>query len=163
MTYVTILRAISLIGLSYLAGQSAILQAADKVRVSSLKAVDFGQLSGVGDRRVSQSICAFSSSATKGYSITASGTGEGGSFALNSTAAYLPYEVLWSDNSGQSSGTSLIPGTPRGGFQSTASQHFCMSGPSSSASLIIVIRSAAIESARAGSYSGTLQIVISPE
>ena len=49
------------------------------------------------------------------------------------------------------------------GLQSTASQQTCNSGPSTSASLTVVIRSATLTSAMAGSYIGTLQITIAPE
>jgi len=163
MAYVETLRVIGLLGIACLAGQPIAAHAADKVRISSFQSVDFGQLSGGGDRYVSLNVCAFSSSANRGYSIIANGNGAGGSFALLSPIALLPYEVLWSDTPGQSSGTSLIAGAPIGGFRSSATQNFCNSGPTSSASLIVVIRSDAIESARAGLYSGTLQIMIAPE
>ena len=163
MAYVKSLRAIGLLGIFCLIGQPIAAHAADKVRISSLQSIDFGQLSGVGDRFVSLNVCAFSTSANRGYSITASGNGAGGSFALSSPVASLPFEVFWSDASSQSSGTSLVAGAPIGGFRSSATQNFCNSGPTSSASLVVVIRSAAIESARAGIYSGTLQIMLAPE
>jgi hypothetical protein len=46
---------------------------------------------------------------------------------------------------------------------STASHQTCSTGPASSASLIILLRSAALSSARAGSYNGTLTLVVGPE
>ena len=155
--------ALGLIGFALLIGLPDQAHAADKVRIAGLQTVDFGQLYGLGDRSISQNVCAYSSSVTNGYSVTATGTGAGGTFELNSTISSLPYEVLWADASGQTSGTSLIAGTPIGGFHSTATQHFCNTGPSSSASMTIVVRSGSIESARAGSFSGVLQIMIAPE
>ena len=152
-----------LLAFALLLGSAAPARAADKVRITGLQTANFGQLSGFGDRSISQNVCAYSSSATNGYSVTATGSGTGGSFALTSTITELPYEVLWSDSSGQTSGTSLMSGTRTGGFFTSAAQHFCNSGPSSTASLTIVIRSTTIESARAGTYSGVLQIMIAPE
>ena len=137
--------------------------AAEKARVTGLVDVNFGQIAGTVDRAVGQSLCVYSTSPTGAYAVTASGNGTGGTFALSSGAAELPYDVLWADSPNQSSGMVLSSGTPRGGFTSNASQHFCNSGPSSTATLTIVIRSAELGSARAGFYSGALQITITPE
>lgn len=137
--------------------------AAEKARITGLADVNFGQIAGTVDRAVGQSLCVYSTSPAGAYAVTATGNGSGGTFALSSGAAELPYDVLWADSPNQSSGTVLSSGTPRGGFTSSASQHFCNSGPSSTATLTIVIRSAELGSARAGSYSGTLQITITPE
>ena len=163
MGYVRSSNALVLIGAVLMLGQTSNAFAADKVRISGLQTANFGQLAGTGDRSISQNLCAYSSSVTGGYSVTATGTGSGGAFSLTSSIATISYEVLWADTSGQNSGTSLIAGTPIGGFTSNATQHFCNSGPTSSASMTIVIRSATIQSARAGTYSGTLQIMIVPE
>jgi hypothetical protein len=46
---------------------------------------------------------------------------------------------------------------------SQAKQQTCNSGPATSASLIVIIRSAALTSADAGFYSGDLTLVIGPE
>lgn len=137
--------------------------AAEKARITGLADVNFGQIAGTVDRAIGQSVCVYSTSPSGAYAVTASGSGSGGTFALSSGAAELAYDVLWADSPGQSSGTVLASGTPRSGFTSNASQHFCNSGPSSTATLTIVIRSAELGSARAGSYSGTLQITITPE
>jgi hypothetical protein len=46
---------------------------------------------------------------------------------------------------------------------STATQQTCNSGPATSASLVVILRTAALSSAAAGSYSGSLTLVIGPE
>lgn len=138
-------------------------RAADKTRLTGLSDVSFGLITSTVDQSVSQSVCAYSSSNTNGYSVTATGSGSGGAFALSSGTAQLPYDVLWAASSGQTGGTSLVAGTTTVGFTSLASQQTCNSGPSTSASLTLVIRSATLGSALAGSYSGTLQITIAPE
>jgi hypothetical protein len=137
--------------------------ASDKVRLTGLSDVSFGLIAGTADQTASQSICAYSSSNTNGYSVSAIGSGGGGAFELLAGATPLQYDVLWSDASNQTSGVALTAGTTRSGFISNASQQTCNSGPSSSASLTVIIRSATLMSARAGAYSGRLQITIAPE
>nr|WP_166180573.1 hypothetical protein [Altererythrobacter segetis] len=137
--------------------------ASNKARLTGLSDVAFGLIASNVDQSASQSVCAYSSSNTNGYSVTAIGSGGGGAFELLAGATPLPYDVLWSDAGNQTSGVALAPGTTRSGFTSTASQQTCNSGPSSSASLTVIIRSATLMSARAGTYSGMLQITIAPE
>ncbi|MGX7953484.1 hypothetical protein ACWPM1_13105 [Tsuneonella sp. HG249] len=108
-------------------------------------------------------MCAYSASDTLGYTVTALGSGPGGAFSLVSGSAQLPYEVLWNSAANQSGGTGLVAGSARSGFVSSATQKTCNNGPSSSASLVVVLRSAALSNAQAGSYAGTLQVTIAPE
>jgi hypothetical protein len=163
MRYGVTLRTAVVLG-SIVAGASCgAAGAAEKARISGLADVNFGQITGTVDQAIGQSLCVYSSSPTGAYGVTASGSGSGGSFALSSGSAELAYDVLWADAPNQSSGMALLSGTPRGGFTSNASQHFCNSGPSSTATLTIVIRSAELGNAQAGSYSGMLQITITPE
>ena len=138
-------------------------RAADKARISGLSDVDFGLVAALGDQSRSQSVCAYTSSNSETYSITAVGDGPGGSFSLSSGGSQLDYDVLWADAPNMSSGTALFPNVPRSGFISSAKQHFCNSGPPTSASLTVVLRDAVLRSARSGSYAGTLQITIAPE
>ena len=55
------------------------------------------------------------------------------------------------------------PCVPLTGQISSATQQTCNNGPANSASLVVIVRSAALSSAAAGSYSGTLTLVIGPE
>ena len=96
-------------------------------------------------------------------SVTAAGSAPGSQFALTSGANLLPYEVQWNASSGQSSGFALSPNFPRTGLVTAATQQTCNSGPPASASLTVVIRSAALTRATAGDYTGTLQVTIAPE
>lgn len=134
----------------------------DKARISALADVAFGTVSTSTDTPMSQDVCAYSSSATNGYSVTATGSGGGGAFTLSSGAAQLPYDVLWADSVGQPNGTALTTGATASGFISTAGQQGC-SNPTASATLTVVIRAASLGSALAGSYTGSLQITIAPQ
>ena len=134
----------------------------DRGRIQGLSDVAFGILtSPTLDRRASQSVCAYSNSATGGYSVIASGSGPGGTFLLNSGVGQLAYEVEWAQAPGQTSGTPLVANGMLGGLSSTASNQNC-SPAGTSASMIVVIRALAATAATASVYSGTLTLVIEP-
>ena len=137
---------------------------AQKVRISDLSDVNFGLLANLqADARRSQNVCVYSQSTGGRYSITASGSGTGSAFSLNNGANQLAYEVEWSDQSGQTSGTHLSPTVAATGRVSAATQQTCNSGPSSSASLILILRSSALTQAREGNYSGSLTLLVAAE
>jgi hypothetical protein len=138
--------------------------ASNKVRITKLTDVAFGTVANLAlDAIRNQSLCLFADTNTGGYNITAAGTGPGGAFVLASGASSMSYEVQWSSSSGQSSGTQLAPNLPLGGQVSGAAQQTCNTGPATSASLIVILRSPALASATAGSYNGTLTLVVGPE
>jgi len=137
---------------------------ADKARITGLADVAFGMIGNLqADAVRSQSLCLYSSASTNGYNVTASGTGPGGAFQLSSGSLSLPFEVQWSSSAGQSSGTQLSPNIPFTGQVSTATQQTCNSGPASTASLIVILRSNALTSATSGTYSGTVALIVAPE
>jgi hypothetical protein len=137
---------------------------AQKVRITNVSDVDFGLLSNLeADASRSLNFCIFSSSAGAAYSVAASGSGSGSAFTLSNGSSSLAYEVQWSDQSGQSSGAGLTPNVARTGLTSSATHQFCNSGPATSASLIVLLRSTDLSRAREGSYSGSLTLLIAAE
>ena len=97
--------------------------AAQKVRITNLSDVNFGLISNLqADTRQSQSICLYSQSSGGRYSITATGSGTGSSFLLSNGSSSLPYEIEWSDQSGQTTGTSLTPSVTATGRASAPSR-----------------------------------------
>lgn len=147
--------------------------AAAKVRLTGLTDLAFGTIADLTtDAALSENVCVYSNSATNGYHVTATGTGTGGAFTLasltaktgpNGIAHTLAFDVAWNSASGQSSGTLLSPNVPLTGQVSTAKQQTCNSGPATTASLIIILRAAALSSARADDYQGTVTLVVGPE
>jgi hypothetical protein len=138
--------------------------ASNNVRISQLSDVAFGLITDASaDASSSQSLCVYSNSGTDGYNVRAIGSGGGGAFTLASGSSSLAYDVQWSSAPGQSAGTALSPNVALTGQVSGARQQTCNSGPSSSASLIVIIRSSALASAEAGSYGGSLTLVIGPQ
>lgn len=138
--------------------------ASNNVRITKLSDVAFGTLLNLSADAVrTQDICAFANTATNGYTVRASGSGSGGGFSLASASGSLPFELQWNDTAGQGSGTPMTANVALAGQVSAATQQTCNSGPAFSASLIVILRSAALSSAAAGSYNGSVTLVIGPE
>lgn len=133
-----------------------------RVRLSSLQDVQFGPLGSGGDALSAQSVCAYSSTNTSSYTVTALGSGNAGEFELSSLLSTLPYEVLWSDQPNMASGSTLQPGVASPAFYSSATHQRCVNGPSSSATIILRISEEDAGSAAAGTYSGALTLILAP-
>ncbi len=135
-----------------------------RVRISGLSDVAFTNVDPSLDAANAQNVCVWSNTSTKGYQITASGSGAGNAFTLANAALIVPYTVEWSGTSGQTGGTGLTPGSTLTGLTSTATNSNCASGPSTSASLIVKIASADLQGMNAATnYTGTLTLLVAPE
>jgi len=163
-------RVLSKCGLRLLLALAGILPAgtadgaSNKVRISDLSDIAFGPIGNLGaDAIRSESLCLYANTDTNGYNITATGIGPGGSFVLTSGVQPLPFEVAWSSSAGQNSGTPVAPNVPLAGQVSTAANQSCTSGPATTASLVVILRAAALSNATAGTYTGTLTLVVGPE
>lgn len=111
-----------------------------------------------------QNTCVWSNTATKGYTITATGSGTAGAFTLASGGlAPVTYAVAWNQQSGQPSGTSLTPATASTGFVSTAVLPGCATAPTTTSTLIVSITSAQLQTmASLTNYTGTLTLLVNP-
>ena len=136
-----------------------------RVRISGLSDVTFSSVDPSVDASNAQNVCVWSNTSTRGYTITATGSGTANAFTLSSGALpAVPYTVEWASSSGQTSGTSLTAATTLSGQTSTAINSDCSAGPAASASLVVSIGSATLQSMSAGvTYNGTLTLVVAPE
>ena len=136
-----------------------------RVRISGLSDVTFASVDPSADAIDAQNVCVWSNTSTRGYSITATGSGAGGAFTLASGALpEVPYSVEWAPTSGQTTGTSLAATTALTGQTSTAINSDCSAGPSASASLVVSIGSSTLQDMTAGvTYNGSLTLVVAPE
>ena len=76
----------------------------------------------------------------------------------------MPYEVQWAAMPNQASGTALPANTAVGGFAGgLVIDQTCSLLNSTSASLIVILRSAALSGATAGGYSGTLTLILAAQ
>ncbi|URD60179.1 hypothetical protein M8312_10310 [Sphingomonas sp. KRR8] len=134
------------------------------VKIGNLTDYNFGTITNLSaDRTLASSICVYSAKTTPGYNVTASGNGAGGAFTLAGGGGTLAYEVQWNQAPNMASGTTLRPNVPLTGLLTTAIQANCNNGPPSSASLIVVLRAAALQAAPSGTFSGVLTIIIGSE
>ena len=136
-----------------------------RVRISGLSDVTFSSVDPSINATDAQNVCVWSNTSTRGYSITATGSGTAGAFTLASGALPVaPYTVQWAASSGQTSGTSLSAATALTGQTSSAINSDCSAGPSASASLVVSMSSATLQGMSAGvTYNGTLTLVVAPE
>ncbi|MCH8614864.1 hypothetical protein LZ016_01920 [Sphingomonas sp. SM33] len=136
----------------------------NRVQISKLADVSFTNQDPSVNASNAQSVCVWSNTSTKGYNVTATGSGTANAFTLANGALTVPYSVEWAGSSGQSSGSALTAGTALTGLTSTATNMNCASGPATSASLIVKISSANLQTMQAATtYTGTLTLVVAPE
>ena len=111
-----------------------------------------------------QSICAFGSLLTQGYSVLATGSGSGGAFSLSNGTSVIPYELQWAQTGAASSGTDVqanvrLNGQHESGILAGVG---CLLGAKTATS-IIVIRSVSLLQATEGVYNGTLTIILTTQ
>lgn len=136
----------------------------NRVQLSGLSDVSFLNQDPATAALNAQNVCVWSNTGTKGYNVTASGSGTASAFTLSNGALTVPYSVEWSQTSGQSSGTALSTGTALTGLKSTAATATCSSGASSTASLIVKMSTTNLQTMQAATtYTGTLTLVVAPE
>jgi hypothetical protein len=136
----------------------------NRVQISKLTDVSFTNQDPSVNASNAQSVCVWSNTSTKGYNVTATGSGTANAFTLANGALTVPYSVEWAGSSAQSSGSALTAGTALTGLTSTATNMNCASGPATSASLIVKISSANLQTMQAATtYTGTLTLVVAPE
>lgn len=136
----------------------------NRARITGLSDVAFTNQDPNTAASNAQNVCVWSNTATKGYTITATGSGASSAFTLSNGTSTVPYNVSWAASSGQTSGSALVAGTASGSLTSTATNQTCASGPTASASLIIDMTTANLGSMTAGSsYTGTLTLLVTPQ
>jgi hypothetical protein len=137
----------------------------NRAQITGLTDINFTNADPTTNAVATQNDCVWSNTATRGYSIKASGSGTAGAFTLSSGALTpIPYSVQWNQSSGQSSGTALTAGTALAGLVSTATSPTCSSGPATTSSLVVSIASSDLQNmVAATSYTGTLTLLVTPQ
>ena len=137
--------------------------AAQQVRVRQLNDVLFGTIGAApADQTRTDNLCIYSTATSGRYTITARGSGASNAFTLASGSNTLPYEVQWASAANQTSGTQLTTNVPLAATTTNRTDSTCNQAASLTATLIVVLRSSAQQSAVAGSYSGTLTLLVAP-
>jgi hypothetical protein len=137
---------------------------ANRAQITGLTDVAFTAVDPGTAQSVPQSNCVWSNTSTKGYSITATGSGTSGAFTLANGSNTVPYSVQWAQSSGQTSGNALTSGTALAGQVSTAANPTCSTSPTTTSSLIVGITAPNLQTMVAGaSYTGTLTLLVTPQ
>ncbi len=137
---------------------------ANRAQITGLTDVAFTNVDPASAATAAQSNCVWSNTATKGYSITATGSGASGAFTLANGSLTVPYTVQWNASGGQTSGTALTAGTALAGMTSTAANPTCTTGAATTSSLIIAIAAANLQGmTSATSYTGSLTLLVTPQ
>jgi hypothetical protein len=135
----------------------------NRARITGLGDIDFTNQDPASAASAAQDVCVWSNTATKAYTITASGSGDSSAFTLSNGGASVPYQVQWAGAAGALTGTVLTPGSASASFTSTATNQNCASGPNASASLIVGVDTSDLGTMSAGSnYTGTLTLLVTP-
>jgi hypothetical protein len=137
-------------------------QSLQNVQIGALSDLSFGTIASVtSNPTVSENLCVFTS--TGSYSVGASGSGSNGSFALLNGAVQMPYTVQWAASGSQATGTQLTAGQATR-FTPSGLNLLCSLGGllAGSATLLVTLPAASLSAAQAGSYSGTLTLLIAP-
>jgi len=136
----------------------------NRIQLSGLTDISFANQDPATSASNAQNVCVWSNTSTKGYNVTATGSGSANAFTLSGGAQTVAYTVEWAGSTGQSSGTALTAGSALTGLTSAATSATCASGASSSASLIVKIPSANLQGMQAATnYTGMLTLVVAPE
>jgi hypothetical protein len=135
-----------------------------RVEISGLTDFAFGTLDPATAASSSENVCVWSNTTTKGYTITATGSGASSAFTLSNGTSTLAYGVQWAASSGALTGTNL-PTTVAAPFVSGATSPTCGSGASPSATLFASFTTAQLQAAvgSATAYTGTLTLLVAPQ
>jgi len=135
-----------------------------RAQLTNLRDVGFTLVDPASNASDAQNVCVWSNTATKGYTIRATGNGTASAFTLTNGTGTVPYTVEWNATSGQTSGTALVTNVASATVTSTAVNPTCTSAPTTTASLIVKIASTDLLTMSAGtSYSGVLTLLVTPQ
>lgn len=79
----------------------------NRVQLTGLTDVSFLNQDPATPAAKAQNVCVWSNTSTRGYNVTATGSGTGTAFTLANGALTVPYSVEWAGSTGQTSGTAL--------------------------------------------------------
>lgn len=136
----------------------------NRARITGLSDVSFASQDPSTAASDAQDVCVWANTATKGYTITASGSGTSSAFTLSNGTGTVPYSVEWAPVSGQTSGTALTAGGASSSLTTNAGNQTCSSAPTATASLIVKMTTTDLSTMSAGSsYTGTLTLLVTPQ
>ena len=132
----------------------------DLVRVNNLDDIDLGTFAGgAGDLTGSDSFCVYRNG-LDGFNITMTGDGAASAFELTDGTNTLPYAVEFVNGSAQAITTGSTLTGQTGAFTANDT---CDNGTSNNVAVNITVANGDLATVPAGSYAGTLTMVVAPE
>lgn len=131
---------------------------AQEVRISGLSDFTFGQYAGTGSPSFSIDVCVYSNPSGV-YGVTVTGDGPGFAITHTTNNDTISYGAYWSDGGAY---VSLTSGSVLHN-QGNANTSVDDCGGSTNASLELRFSESALLSGSAGSYSGSMTILVEPE
>jgi hypothetical protein len=134
----------------------------DLVRITGVANLDLGSWTGAGNLTANDDVCVFRNG-TATYKITGSGSGAASAFTITDGSHPLAYTVAFNDQSGTVGEIALLT-TVLSVQQSGAdtSSQTCSAHSADNANFHITITAAALGAVPAGTYTGTLTLVVEP-
>lgn len=134
----------------------------NRALITSLADVSFANADPSAAVSNSQGPCVWSNTATRKYTITASGSGTAGAFTLTDGTVVVPYSVSWANSANASSPSALTAGTATAALVASATNISCSAGVDST--LKVGIAASDLQNMVAtNSYQGTLTLVVTPQ
>jgi hypothetical protein len=130
--------------------------------ITGLTDLPFGSWVGSGDLQGAVDHCVLARPGG-GFSVAATGVGSGGAFVLQNGPGTLPFQVDYDDGSGWSR---LDPGVPLTGQRGAPNQNQlqrCLDGQRPPERVRVRVLAQDLAAAVAGSYGGSLTLLITPE
>lgn len=132
------------------------------VQISGLSDLSLGTWSGVGDLTGDIAHCVLNTVAPRKFSITASGDGAGGAFALLNGPSSLAIQLLYNPGNGYQAMTTNVALTNLSG-QNQAKFDACVAGTGTRIMLRVQILEADMSAATGGgTHSGTIYLTVAP-
>lgn len=122
---------------------------------------------GAGNQILTDDVCVYSSRPNGAYTIKATGSGTGGTFALANGSNLLPYSVNWNYggvNALTNLGLALQPNVTSVALFKAATDSSTCTGtvPGPTARLIVTILATNLDAIVDGTYTGTLTLLVTP-
>jgi hypothetical protein len=121
---------------------------------------------GDGDQRLSTTVCVYSSTAYGGYRVFVTGDGVGGAYTLsNGGSNTLAYSVIWNSGGAGGLGTTGDLLTYLGDLNvdnASTTSFDCNANANPTAQLNIEFTQANLDAAPAGTYTGLITVLVTP-
>lgn len=135
------------------------LSISNLVKLTDVADLNFGTYSGSGSAVQDDSVCVYTNNPSGQYKVTARGSGTSFAFTITNGSATIPYTVRW-NNTGSTTGNFQINSNSQSSTLSGANTTSQTCGGVNNANFQVTMTRNSILGVPAGSYTGTLTLII---